>query len=48
MEKSKAKNAFDCNTFILSTLEIVGDVMDVVKKLKLMLLQQNKANQGIF
>jgi len=48
VEKSKAKNAFDSNALVVSTLEMVGDMMDVVKKLKLMLLQQNKVNQGIF
>ncbi len=38
MEKSKAKNAFDFNPFIVSTLEMVGDMMNVMEKLKLMLL----------
>ncbi len=33
-----AKNAFDSNPFVVSTLEMVGYMMDVVKKLKLMLL----------
>jgi hypothetical protein len=47
MEKSKAKNAFDSNALVVSTLEMVGDMMDVMNKLKLMLLQKNKANQGI-
>jgi len=29
VEKFKAKNAFDSNLFVVSTLEMVGDMMDV-------------------
>jgi hypothetical protein len=47
VEKFKDNNAFDSNPLVVSTLDMVGDMMDVVKKLKLTLLHQNKANQGI-